>query len=116
MTSEELITIALADGKTHAEIQAQLQQAWDETDIIPTEVAIGLLAMNQETLLTISIKLFVQAVELTGAEVDGAAMAQAYIESFRLSQDAYLYDHFHQFDDHPEHEGQMSIDDALEEE
>lgn len=120
MTSAaELIAQATQEGKTPAEIQALLRAGFD-IESIPVQAIIQALALGLEELLTISVKLFAEAVKLMGADVDAEGMARAYLEGFRISQDATLYDLLHEDDDAVEAEvveipGQTTIDEQIAE-
>lgn len=90
-TADEIISEGNDAGKTAAQIQAELREGFDATQIT-TDQAIQSLALGQEELLGLTVKLFGESVKLVGAEVNVGSMFQAYLDSFRLAQDAFFYD------------------------
>lgn len=90
-TSDQIIKAAVEAGKSPAEIQAELREGFSDSDIT-VNMAIQALALGQEQLLSLIVKLFAEAVKLQGAEVDVERMFQAYLDSFNLAHDAFFYD------------------------
>lgn len=81
----------VAAGQPAAAIQAKLREGFNDADI-SVELAIQSLALGQDELLALQVKLFAEAVKLVGAQVDVDGMVQAYLDSFHLAADAFFYD------------------------
>jgi hypothetical protein len=121
-TADQIIKEMIEAGQPAGAIQARLREGFDPTNI-PIQIIIQSLALNQEELLSVTVKLFAEAVKLVGAEIDADGMFNAYLESLRLAQDAFFYDAMNRVEPveaeivdspHPvEIEGQVDIDEAI---
>lgn len=116
MTAAEIIQSMRAEGKSAQEIQARLREGLPGE--IPIRLAIVSLSLAQEDLLALVIKLFADVLKVVGLEVDVEGMTQAYLEEFRLAQDAFFHDAAHgeatteATVEDDQFEGQVTLDEA----
>lgn len=90
-TADQIIQEGVAAGRPASDIQAELRRGYENKDIT-VNMAIQALAIQAEEQVRLMVNLFAEALKLLGAEVNSEGMANAYLESLRLAQDAFFYD------------------------
>ena len=90
-TAEQIIQEGTAAGRPLSDIQAELRRGFNPK-AVSTEAAVQSLALMIEEVVRLQVQMFAEALKLLGAEVNVEGMANAYLASLRLSQDAFFYD------------------------
>lgn len=114
--AETIIAKGVAAGRPLSDIQAELRRGYDGKEITG-DLAIQALSLVIEETVRLSVNLFNEALKLMGAEVNVEGMANAHIQSLRLSQDAFFYDVLNDvtYDGEVVIEGQTTLDEQIEE-